>query len=52
MREEWIEIAGALVVLNRLAGGRDAIGGALGDGVPYVALLTIDDVYPERPHRD
>jgi hypothetical protein len=34
-----------------MAGGRDAIERALGDGVPYVALLTIDDVYPDRPDR-
>ncbi|MGH2978799.1 MAG: phosphoribosyltransferase family protein [Solirubrobacterales bacterium] len=51
VREEGIEIAGALAVLDRLAGGRDAIERALGDGTPYVALLTIDDVYPDRPDR-
>ena len=51
VREEGVEIAGALAVLDRLAGGREAIEEALGDGVPYVALLTIDDVYPERPDR-
>ena len=49
VREEGIEIAGALAVLDRLAGGREAIEAALGDGRPYVALLTIDDVYPDRP---
>jgi orotate phosphoribosyltransferase len=51
VREEGVEIAGALAVLDRLAGGRDAIERALGDGVPYVALLTIDDIYPDRPDR-
>jgi orotate phosphoribosyltransferase len=51
VREEGIEIAGALAVLDRLAGGREAIESALGDGRPYVALLTIDDVYPGRPDR-
>jgi orotate phosphoribosyltransferase len=51
VREEGIEIGGALSVLDRLAGGRDAIEDALGDGAPYVALLTIDDVYPDRPDR-
>jgi len=51
VREEGVEIAGALAVLDRLAGGRDAIEQALGDGLPYVALLTIDDVYPDRPDR-
>jgi len=49
VREEGVEIAGALAVLDRLAGGRDAIERALGSGTPYVALLTIDDVYPDRP---
>jgi orotate phosphoribosyltransferase len=51
VREEGVEIAGALAVLDRLAGGRDAIEQALGGGAPYVALLTIDDVYPDRPDR-
>jgi orotate phosphoribosyltransferase len=51
VREEGVEIAGALAVLDRLAGGRDAIEGVLGGGAPYVALLTIDDVYPDRPDR-
>jgi orotate phosphoribosyltransferase len=51
VREEGVEIAGALAVLDRLAGGRGAIERALGDGVPYVALLTIDDIYPDRPDR-
>jgi orotate phosphoribosyltransferase len=37
-------------VLDRLAGGEEAIGVAAG-GAPYVALTTIDDVYPERPDR-
>ena len=40
VREEGVEIAGALAVLDRLAGGREAIEAALGDGLPYVALLT------------
>ena len=51
VREEGVVIAGALAVLDRLAGGRAAIEAALGDGTPYVALLTIDEVYPERPDR-
>jgi len=51
VRDEGIEIAGALAVLDRLAGGREAIEHALGAGIPYVALLTIDDVYPDRPDR-
>jgi orotate phosphoribosyltransferase len=52
VREEGVEIAGALAVLDRLANGREAIERALGDGLPYLALLTIDDVYPDRPDRD
>ena len=36
-------------VLDRLAGGAEAIEAAA--GAPYVALTTIDDVYPERPDR-
>ena len=51
VRAEGVDIAGALVVLDRLAGGREAVERALGDGRPYVALLTIDDVYPDRPDR-
>jgi orotate phosphoribosyltransferase len=50
VREEGIEIAGALAVVDRLAGGAAAIERAL-DGAPYVPLFTIDDVYPERPDR-
>jgi orotate phosphoribosyltransferase len=49
VRDEGIELAGALAVLDRLAGGREAIEEALGDGLPYVSLFTIDDVYPDRP---
>jgi orotate phosphoribosyltransferase len=52
LREEEIEIAGALSVLDRLAGGESAIQAALGESGPsYVALFTIDDVYPGRPDR-
>jgi orotate phosphoribosyltransferase len=40
-------ICGVLSVLDRLAGGGPAIEAAA--GAPYVALTTIDDVYPERP---
>jgi orotate phosphoribosyltransferase len=44
------EICGVISVLDRLAGGGAAIERAA--GAPYVALSTIDDVYPERPDRD
>ena len=49
VREQGHEVAGVLSVLDRLAGGAEAIRAAA--GAPYVALTTIDDVYPERPDR-
>jgi orotate phosphoribosyltransferase len=49
MREEGLEIAGGVVVVDRLSGGREAIAQAI-DG-PVRALATIDDLYPERPDR-
>ena len=45
-----VTVCGVLAVLDRLAGGADAIRAAAG-GAPYLALTTIDDVYPERPDR-
>jgi orotate phosphoribosyltransferase len=48
LREENVAIAGALSVVDRLAGGAAAIEAALG-GPPYSALFTIDEVYPGRP---
>ena len=50
VREEEIGIAGALAVVDRLAGGAEAIERAL-DGAPYRALFTIDDLYPHRPDK-
>jgi orotate phosphoribosyltransferase len=50
IREHGLEIVGVLSILDRLAGGADAIRAAAGDA-PYTALTTIDDVYPERPDR-
>lgn len=41
------EICGVISVLDRLAGGGEAIERAA--GAPYVALTTIDEIYPERP---
>jgi orotate phosphoribosyltransferase len=52
VRSEGVDIAGALSVVDRLAGGGEAIGSALGADRPYVALFTIDDVYPDRPDRE
>ena len=50
VKSEGFEVAGVVSVLDRLAGGGDAIAAAIGDA-PYVALTTIDDVYPDRPDR-
>ena len=49
IREEGLTIAGVASVLDRLAGGAEAIETAA--AAPYVALTTIDDVYPDRPDR-
>ncbi len=50
VKSEGFEVAGVVSVLDRLAGGGDAISAAIGEA-PYVALTTIDDVYPDRPDR-
>jgi orotate phosphoribosyltransferase len=47
MREEGLEPAGTLCVVDRLAGGGEAIEAA--GGGPFRALVTIDELYPERP---
>jgi len=49
IKEEGFEIAGVVSVLDRLAGGAEAI--EMAAGAPYRPLATIDDVYPERPDR-
>ncbi len=49
MREESLEVAGVVCVVDRLAGGGEAIAEAA--GAPFRALLTIDELYPERPDR-
>jgi len=49
VRDEGHEICGVLAICDRLAGGAEAIERAA--GVPYVALTTIDEIYPERPDR-
>src|SRR3954447_21499219 len=48
VREEGHEVAGVLAILDRLEGGSENVQKAAGDA-PYVALTTIDDVYPDRP---
>jgi len=50
VREERLEVCGVMAIVDRLAGGTDAIRKAAG-GAPYTALTTIDDVYPGRPDR-
>jgi orotate phosphoribosyltransferase len=50
VRAEGYDVCGVVSVLDRLAGGADAIRLASGDA-PYEALATIDELYPERPDR-
>jgi orotate phosphoribosyltransferase len=49
LREDGREVVGVVSVLDRLAGGGPKIEQAA--GAPYVALTTIDEVYPDRPDR-
>jgi orotate phosphoribosyltransferase len=49
INEEGFEVAGVTAVVDRLAGGAQAIEDAV--GAPYRPLLTIDDLYPDRPDR-
>src|SRR5436309_4393781 len=49
LQEAGHEICGVVSVLDRLAGGGEAIADAA--KAPYVALTTIDAVYPDRPDR-
>jgi orotate phosphoribosyltransferase len=48
--DERRQVCGVLAICDRLVGGAAAIEAAT--GAPYVALTTIDEVYPERPDRD
>lgn len=49
LHEEGHRVCGVLAICDRLAGGGEAIQRA--GGTPYLALTTIDEVYPERPDR-
>jgi orotate phosphoribosyltransferase len=49
LREEGHSVCGVLAICDRLAGGAEAIERAA--GAPFVALTTIDEVYPERPDK-
>jgi orotate phosphoribosyltransferase len=50
LKDEGRRICGVISVLDRLAGGGEAIEAAA--GAPYRALTTIDEVYPDRPDRE
>ncbi len=49
MWSENLQVAAVVTVVDRLAGGRARIEKAA--NVPFVALTTVDDVFPERPDR-
>ncbi len=49
IREEGLEITSTLCVVDRLAGGGDAISAAA--GAPFQSLVTIDEIYPDRADR-
>ena len=46
VRGEGLEVVGVLSVLDRLAGGREAIEAAA--GAPYTALTTIAEIHPDQ----
>ncbi len=50
IREEGLEVAAVLSVVDRLAGGAEAIEAVA--EAPYRSLITIDELYPDRPDRD
>jgi orotate phosphoribosyltransferase len=49
IREEGLEVVGVAAVVDRLAGGAEKIEAAA--QAPYSALITIDELYPDRPDR-
>jgi orotate phosphoribosyltransferase len=49
LRDGGLHVCGVLAICDRLAGGAEAIEQAA--RAPFIALTTIDDVYPERPDR-
>jgi orotate phosphoribosyltransferase len=49
VREQGLEVAAVTAVVDRLAGGGGAIEAAV--EAPYRALVTIDELYPDRPDR-
>ncbi|HEX3241190.1 MAG TPA: orotate phosphoribosyltransferase [Solirubrobacterales bacterium] len=49
IREQGLEVVGVVAVVDRLAGGGERIEAAA--AAPYRALVTIDEIYPDRPDR-
>jgi orotate phosphoribosyltransferase len=49
IRQQGLYVAGVCAVVDRLAGGGEAIEAAA--EAPYTALATIDELYPDRPDR-
>jgi orotate phosphoribosyltransferase len=49
LRADGHAVCGVLAICDRLAGGAEAI--EQDAGAPFVALTTIDDVYPDRADR-
>ncbi len=49
IKEQGLEPIAVIAVVDRLAGGGEAI--EVAAGAPYRALVTIDELYPDRPDR-
>lgn len=49
VKDGGLLVVGVLAVVDRLAGGGEAIEAAA--AAPYRALVTIDELYPDRPDR-
>lgn len=49
VQEAGLTVAGVVSIVDRLAGGREAIENAA--SAPFQSLVTIDDLYPDRPDR-
>jgi orotate phosphoribosyltransferase len=49
IREQRLKVAAVVAVVDRLAGGGEAIEATT--TAPYRALVTIDELYPDRPDR-
>ena len=49
IKEQGLEPVSVVAVVDRLAGGGEAI--EVASAAPYRALVTIDELYPDRPDR-